>query len=81
MFVNRCDYSPKSINDQYSQAALEPQLVPDLPLSKTPTIIDLRVINFVSSPVWWEAEKNSGQIQVFVYFFALLSAGTAKSSI
>ena len=28
---------------------------------KFPTIIDLRVIDLVSSPVWWEAETNIEQ--------------------
>ena len=42
-----------------------PWLVPHLLLPKTPTIIDLRVIDLVSSTVWREAETNiRGSISV-----------------
>ena len=48
----------KWADDQHSPAKLEPRLVPDLPLTRIPTIIDLQVIDLVSNPVWLEAETN-----------------------
>ena len=48
----------KWFDDQHSTAGFEPRLVPDLPLPLIPAIIDLRVIDLVSGPVWWGTVKN-----------------------
>ena len=47
----------KWADDQHSPAGLEPRLVTDRP-TLTPSIIDLRIIDLLSSPVWLEAETN-----------------------
>ena len=51
-------YCTQWADDQHRSAGLEPRLVLNLSLPQTPTIIDPRVIDFVSSPVWWKAETN-----------------------
>ena len=40
-------------------AGFESQLVPDLPLPFTPTLISLQAFDLMSSPVWWEAATNT----------------------
>ena len=50
----------KWADDQHRPAGFERQLVLDLLLPYTPSIIDLRVIDLVSNPVWWETETNIG---------------------
>ena len=55
-FINHRLIPPWWADDQHRPAMLEHRFVPDLPLPKIPTTIDLRVIDLVSSTVWWEAE-------------------------
>ena len=43
----------KWADDHQSPAGLEPRLVPDLTTHLIPTIINLRIIDLVSSPVSW----------------------------
>ena len=58
--VSSGPHCTKRADDQHRPAGFEPRLLSDLPLPQIPTINDLRIIDLVSSPVWWEAETNIG---------------------
>ena len=49
----------KWVNERHRPAGFEPWIVPDLSIPLIPTLIGLRVIDLVSSSVWWEAMANT----------------------